>query len=107
MDWHRVEGGEESGILGWLSLAAGVLGIVSHGLCCVIGGLSLALSATLTALCLGLAFVGIRKGTPGGDQHTLSYVGLVLGGVNTAILLVWGFIQCGFFAMIMAILMVD
>ncbi|MCB9676604.1 MAG: hypothetical protein H6737_15920 [Alphaproteobacteria bacterium] len=106
MDWDRTEeGGTDTGLLGWLSVAFGVAGIVSHMLCCVIGGLSLLITVVLTGLGLVTGYVGYKQAATGKDQHALSIVGLSLALANFVILTALALVQCYFVGLIGLVLL--
>ncbi|MEZ4316601.1 MAG: hypothetical protein R3F61_03835 [Myxococcota bacterium] len=107
MDWERPTEEGTDGVLGWLSVACGVLGIVSHMLCCVMGAFSLVFTVALTSIGLLTGFVGYRQARGGGDQHALSIVGLVLGAANTLVLCVVLVMQCYFASLIAVVLLAE
>jgi len=107
MDWERPKEPADVGLLGWMSVLFGVLGILSHALCCVAGVFSLLLTVMLTAIGLVLGYVGFRSARDGGDQHALSLVGLFLGGFNFLVLCIIALMQCYLVGIVVAMIFID
>ena len=108
MDFERGQDqGTDQGLLGWISLFAGIFALASHMLCCYVGALSLLITVLLTGVCLGAGIIGYRRASHEGEQHVLSTIGLVLGGLNVLVLTMVSLMQCYFVSMIVAVILMD